>query len=91
MKNSGSSVQTWRQSLPGCIGHLHYVPFTETLTSTAGPLCSRKTDRTYGLLLKAATLDEATLSGVQCSEAYSGSRRPNYRLENREPPTTHSH
>ena len=34
-----------------------------------GPL----TDWTYGLLLKAVTLDEATLSSVQHSEAYSSS------------------
>jgi len=33
MKNSGSSVQTWRQSLPWCIRYLDYVPFTETLAS----------------------------------------------------------
>ena len=90
-KNSGSSVQTWWQDLPGCIGHPNYTPFTETLASMAGPLCSGKTDWTYGLLLKAATLDEATLSSVQHNKAYSGSRWPDYRLENGGPPTTHSY
>ena len=48
-------------------------------------------DRTYGLLLKAATLDEATPSSVQCGEPYSSPRQPNYRPEDRGPPTTHSH
>ena len=91
MKNSSSGVQTQQQSLPRCIRYLDYAPFVETLTSTTGPLCSGKTDRTYSLLLKAATLDEATPSGVQCSEAHSSSGRPDYRPENRGPPTAHSH
>jgi len=47
------------------------MPFTETLTLAAWPLCSRMVDWTYGLLFKAAILDEATLSSVQCSKAYS--------------------
>ena len=55
------------------------------------PFCSGTADRTYGLLLKTATLDEATPSSVQCSEAYSGPGRPNHRTESRRPPTTHSH
>ena len=38
------------------------MPFTETLASTAWPLCSRMVDQTYGLSLKAATLNEATPS-----------------------------
>ena len=67
------------------------MPLTETLIPMAWPLCSRMADWTYGLLLKAATLDEATLSSVQCSEAHSGSGQPNYRTQNGEPPTTHSH
>jgi len=36
-------------------------------------------DWTYGLSLKAATLDEATPSSVQCNKAHSGSGRPDYR------------
>ena len=50
------------------------MPFTETLASTAWPLCSRMVDQTYGLSLKAATLNEATPSDVQHGEAYSSSR-----------------
>ena len=50
------------------------MPFTETLASTAWPLCSRTVDQTYGLSLKAATLNEATPSDVQHGEAYSSSR-----------------
>ena len=57
----------------------------------AWPLCSRTEDRTYGLSPKAATPDETTLSSVQCSKAYSGSERPNHRVENRRPPTAYSH
>ena len=57
----------------------------------AWPLCSGTIDWTYGLLLKAATLDEATPSSVQHSETYSSSGQPNYRMENGRPPTTHSH
>ena len=64
MKNSSSGVQTWQQSFSQCIGHLDYMPFAETLTSTTGPLCSGKTDWTYSLLLKTTTLDETTPSGV---------------------------
>jgi len=64
------------------------MPFTETLTSMAWPLCSGTADQTYDLLLKAATLDEATPSSIQCSEAYSGSGQPNHRTENRRPSTT---
>jgi len=67
------------------------MPLTETLTSTAWPLCSRTADWIYGLLLKAATPDEATPSSVQCSEAYSSSRWPDYRTENRRSPTTYNH
>ena len=67
------------------------MPFTETLTSTAWPLYSRTEDQTYGLSPKAATLDEVTLSSIQCSKAYSGSRQPDHRTENRRPPTAHSH
>ena len=90
-KNSSSSVQTQWQSLPWRIGYLDYVPLTETLALMAWPLCSGMADRTYGLLLKAATLDEATPSSVQCSEAYSSSRWPDYRMENGRSPTAHSH
>ena len=36
----------------------------------ARPLCSGMEDQTYGLLPKATTLDEATPSSVQCSEAH---------------------
>ena len=71
-KNSGSSVQTWRQSLPRRIGYPHYMPLAETLAPTAWPLCSGTADRTYGLSLKTTTRDEATPSSVQRSEAYSG-------------------
>ena len=91
LKNSSSGVQTWWQSLPGHIGHPDYALFTETLASMAWPLCSGKTDWTYGLLLKTATPDEATLSSIQRSEAYSGSGQPDYRPENRRPPTAHSY
>ena len=91
MKNSGSSVQTQRQSLPQCIEHPDYAPFAETLASITGPLYSGKTDRTYGLSLKTATPDEATPSSVQHSEAYSGSGRPDYMPENGGPPAAHSH
>ena len=90
-KNSGSSIQTWQQSLPGRIGHPDYVLFAETLASMAWPLCSGKTDRTYGLLLKTATPDEATPPSVQRSEAYSSSRRHDYRTKSGGPPTVHSH
>ena len=90
-KNSGSSVQTQRQSLPWRIGHLDYTPLTETLASIAWPFCSRTADQTYGLSLKAATLDEATPSSVQRSKAHSSSRQPDYRMQNRGPPTAHSH
>jgi len=91
MKNSGSGVQPWQQSLPWHVGYLDYMPFTETLTLMAWPLCSGTADRTYSLSLKAATLDKATPSSVQCSKAYSGSRQPNHRTENGRPPTAHSH
>ena len=67
------------------------MPLTETLASTAWPLCSGTADQTYGLLLKAVTPDEATLSSVQHSEAYSGSRRPDHRMENGRLPTTHGY
>ena len=67
------------------------MPFTETLASMTGPFCSRKTDRTHGLSLKAAIPDEATSSSVQHSEAHSSSGRPDYRLENKGPPAAHSH
>ena len=63
---------------------------TETLAPTAWPFCSRTADWTYGLSLKAATLDEATPSSVQCSKAHSGSRRPDYRTQNGGPPTAYS-
>ena len=67
------------------------MPLTETLTPTTWHLCSGMADQTYGLSLKAVTLDKATPSSVQCSEAYSSSRRPDHRMENRRPPTIHSH
>ena len=73
MKNSGSSVQTWRQSLPRRIGHPDYAPFAKTLALMTGPLCSGKTNWTHSLLLKAATPVEATPSSVQRSKAHSGS------------------
>ena len=62
------------------------MPLTETLTPTTWHLCSGMADQTYGLSLKAVTLDKATPSSVQCSEAYSSSRRPDHRMENRRPP-----
>jgi len=68
-KNSSSGVPTGRQGLPQRIGYLHYVPLTKTLVPTAWPFCSRTADRTYGLLLKAATLDEVTPSSIQRSKA----------------------
>jgi len=37
------------------IGHLDYMPLTETLALMAWPLCSGTVDWTYGLSLKAAT------------------------------------
>jgi len=80
MKNSSSSVQTQWQSLSWCIGYPNYVPLIETLALTAWPLCSGMADWTYDLLLKAATLDKATLSGVQHSEAYSSPGCPNRRM-----------
>ena len=91
MKNSGSSVQAWWQSLPWRVRHPDYAPLTETLASTAWPLCSRTADGTYGLSLKAATLDEATPSGVQHGKAYSSPGWPDYRPEDGRPPTAHSH
>jgi len=57
----------------------------------AWPLCSGTMDQTYGLLLKAATLDKATPSSVQHSKAYSSSGRPNHRMENGRPPTAYSY
>jgi len=48
------------------------MPLTETLALMTWPLCSGMADWTYGLLLKAATLDEATPSSIQRSEAHSG-------------------
>ena len=90
-QNSSSGVQPRWQSLPWCIRYLNHMPFTETLASMAWPLCSGTKDRTYGLSPKATTPDEATLSSVQHSEAYSGSRRPNYRTQNGGPSTTYSH
>ena len=54
-------------------------------------LCSGTEDWTYCLLPKAVTADEATPSSVQHSKAYSSSRWPNHRMENKRPPTTHSH
>ena len=89
-KNSGSGVPTGWQGLPWCIGYLHYAPLTETLAPTAWPFCSRTVDQTYGLSLKAATLDEATPSSVQCSKAHSGFKQPDYRMQNERPLTTHS-
>ena len=65
------------------------MPFTETLAWMAWPLYSRIVDWTYDLLLKAATLDEATPSSIQHSEAYSSSGQPNCRTENGRPPTAH--
>ena len=91
MQNSSSSVQPWQQSLPRHIRYLDYAPFTKTLTPMAWPLCSGTEDQTYGLLPKAATLDEATPPSVQCSKAYSGSGRPDHRTENGRPPTAHNH
>jgi len=44
------------------------MPFTETLTSIAQPLCSGTADRTYNLSLKTATLDKATPPSVQHSK-----------------------
>jgi len=66
------------------------MPLTETLAPTAWPLYSRMVDQTYGLSLKAATLDGVASSSVQCSKAHSGSKRPNYRMQNRGPPTIYS-
>ena len=63
-QNSGSSIQPWQQSLPQCIGYPDHASFTETLTSTAWPLCSGVQDWTYGLPPKAATQDKATPSSV---------------------------
>ena len=40
----------------------------------AWPLYSGTANWTYSLLLKTVTLDKATLSSIQHSEAYSGSR-----------------
>ena len=67
------------------------MPLTETLAPTTWPFCSGMVNWTYGLLLKTPTLDKAIPSSVQCSEAYSSPRRPDYRMENGRPPTTHSH
>ena len=67
------------------------MPLTETLALTTWPFYSGMADWTYGLSLKTATLDEATPSSVQHSEAYSSPRRPNHRTENGRPPTAHSH
>ena len=67
------------------------MPLTETLAPMTWPFCGGTVDWIYGLLLKTAILDEATLSSVQHSEAYSGSRRPDHRTENERPPTAHSH
>ena len=89
MQNSSSSVQPRRQSLPQCIRYPNHVPFAETLASTAQPLCSGMEDWTYRL--SPTTLDEATPSSVQCREAHSGSRWPNYRMQNRGLSTAHSH
>ena len=91
MQNSSSSVQPRRQSLPQCIGYPNHMPFTETLTSMARPLCSGTEDRTYGLSPKATIPDEATPSSVQRSEAHSGSGQPDYRMQNGGPPTAHSY
>ena len=74
MQNSSSSVQPRQQSPPRCIGYPDHAPFTETLALMARPLCSEIEDRTYHLSPKATTLDEATPSSVQCSEAHSSSR-----------------
>ena len=67
------------------------MPFAETLTLMARPLCSGMEDQTYSLLPKATTPDKATLSSVQHSEAHSSSGQPDYRMQNRGPPTAHSH
>ena len=67
------------------------MPFAETLASMAWPLCSKTADWTYGLSLKTTTLDEVASSSIQHSEAYSGSRWPNYRTENRRPSTVHNY
>ena len=73
------------------VRYLDYIPLIETLASIAWPLYSGTADRTYGLSLKAATLDEATPSSVQRSEAYSSSGRPDHRMENGRSPTAYSH
>ena len=91
MKNSGSSIQAQWQSLPWRVGYPDYVPLTETLTLTAWPFCSGTVDQTYGLSLKAATLDKATPSSIQHGEAYSSPRWPDYRPEDGGPPTAHSY
>ena len=67
------------------------MPLTETLALTTWPFCSRTVDQTYSLSLKTTTLNKATPSSVQRSEAYSSPRRPNHRTENRRPLTAHSH
>jgi len=69
-KNSGSGVQSQWQGLPWRIGYPNYVPLAETLALMTWPLCSGTVDWTHGLLLKTATSDEVTPSGVQCSEAH---------------------
>ena len=91
MQNSSSGVQPRWQSLPRHIGYPNHTPFTETLTLMARPLCSGMEDQIYGLSPKATTLDEATPSSVQHSEAHSSSRWPDYRTQNGGPPTTYSH
>ena len=91
LKNSSSGIQTWRQSLPRCIRYPYYTPLTETLAPTAWLLCSGTADWTYGLSLKTATQDKATLFSIQYSKTYSSPRRPDYRMHDRGLPTTHSH
>ena len=67
------------------------MPLIETLAPTTWPFCSGTADWTYGLSLKTATLDEATPSSIQRSEAYSSPGRPDHRIESGRPPTAHSH
>ena len=86
-------LQLWcsTQAIESSVGYPDYMPLIETLAPTTWPFCSGTVDWTYSLLLKTATLDEATPSSVQRSEAYSGPRRPDHRMENGRLPTAYSY
>ena len=72
-----------RDSVPWCIRHQDYTSFCKTVTLQTQTFCSRMSSRTPGLLIKAASHNEETLSYIQCGEALHHSGWPNSRMKAR--------